>query len=74
MCSQWVCSLDIQDTNFIDDERLEVQAKKSGLEKGKEELVALNMCGTKLNVSYCGIEHCALPTIRLQVSRFRFQI
>ena len=67
-----------QDENFIDDETVEVHAKKHSLEKAMIELTCLHLCGSKKGISYCGIENCALPGLRLQVSRmtcirFRFK-
>ncbi|CAL1133685.1 unnamed protein product [Cladocopium goreaui] len=57
-----------KETCFVDEETLEVHAKKNDLEQGMTELSALHLCGAKQGVTYCGIENCALPSLRLQVS------
>ena len=61
MCTQ-------EATKFIDAEALEVHAKANGNSRGKEDIEAVQLCGAKQNNSYCGIEHSALGTLRLQAS------
>ena len=36
--------------------------------KGFGDLTSLYLCGSKQNATYCGIENCAIPSLRLQVS------
>ena len=57
-----------QDTVLLDEEKLEVHGKKADMERGFKDLTSLHLCGSKQGVSYCGIENCSLPSIRLQVS------
>lgn len=54
--------------SILDRETMELYAKKSHNQKGLMELDSVALCGTKQGNSYCGIEHSALPTLRLQVS------
>ena len=63
-CSKLVDQAD----SFIDDETLEVHAKKRFMEKAMTDLNCLHLCGSKKGVTYAGIENCALPGLRLQVT------
>eukprot|EP00435_Cladocopium_sp_Y103_P059965 s300_g21.t1 len=64
----------VGETNFIDDETLDVFARKTGNAKGLQELTSLHLCGSKKNVTYFGIEHCALPSVRLHVAGIKIVI
>ena len=55
-----------QDTTLLDEEKLEVHAKKLNMEKGLKDICSLHLCGSKQGVAYCGVENCSLPSVRLQ--------